>query len=218
MTPLQERQVDVLLKKMDIDMESEIVPVQVESYSRPLQCYSNVAEKIKYDGGKIHYGWSVHITRILCEAERHAVWENDNEDLLCVTPHPYDKSEIIFIPDNTPVDPLDQIDNIRTNITSNPIVNDFIYVCETIGDLYRRFTKRKNDEQVTVESDVLEVIKKLEYLKNVIYTLVQNKMKENTVCFCASGKKYLQCHSSIIRRGIASDVALVEKIVNNRNI
>ena len=213
MTLYQESLIDKLTDKMQLDMQPEIVPVKTESFSRPLQCYSNVAEKIKIDGGKIHYGWSVHITDILCEAERHAVWENNDEELLCVTPNPSDKNEIIFLSDDRFVDPNEQIDNVRTNITNNPLVNDFIFICEAIGDLWNRFTSRKDDEQVIASTPVIETIDKYEQYKGLIYGLIVKGRKERSECFCGSGKKYLVCHSKTLKTIIPKEVKGLEEFL-----
>jgi len=137
MTKLQEIQIDKLGDKLKVNYEYETVPIQTESYSRKMQCYSNVREKIEKYGGSIHYGWSVHVTEgIIIEAERHAVWENEERNLICVTPHPSGQSELIFFSDNTPVDPQLQVDNVRMNITGNKIVNDWIYLSNNVGHIY----------------------------------------------------------------------------------
>lgn len=113
---------------MEMEYDYEIIPVAVEDYSEALQCFPNVEEKVKRDGGKIHYGWSVHFNKnLIIEAERHAVWEDENGDLICITPNPFGLDEVIFLSDDIPVADNLLIDIVRMNITNNPLVNDWIY-------------------------------------------------------------------------------------------
>ncbi len=65
--------VDKLLTTMQIDVEPEQVIFRPEAYCKPVSCYYNVAEKVRRDGGKIHYGWAIWQSHYLCQAEHHAV-------------------------------------------------------------------------------------------------------------------------------------------------
>ncbi|MGB3345417.1 MAG: hypothetical protein WBA61_16020 [Aequorivita sp.] len=203
MTPLQEKQIDNLIDKLNCQFDYELVPINLEKFSREKQCYSNVEEKVKRDGGMIHYGWSVHFTdNIIIEAERHAVWENDNEDLICITPHPSNLSHVIFLSDNKSVDENEQIDNVRMNITNNSLVNDWIHLSETIGDIYNRFTTRLNDDQVNMEVPVHKVLTKIDGYRGLVMGLIKSKKGEKSKCFCEKGvyheKKYIHCHRKIL--------------------
>ena len=50
---------ELLLKKLNLEFEPEIVPVKVMISGKKNNCYNNVAEKIKQDGGSIHCGWAI---------------------------------------------------------------------------------------------------------------------------------------------------------------
>lgn len=215
LTLLQKQQIDKLRERLNLEYEFEIVPVKLESYSQPLQYYSNTATKVIKDGGKVHYGWSVHFNKgLIIEAERHAVWEDDEGELICVTTNPEDNNEIIFLSDDTPVDPKLQIDNIRQNITNNPLVDDWIFVANSIGSIYYHFTDRLDNEQVIAESPVLELIQRLELTKGDIWELIKEKRKERTLCFCSNGKynrRYIDCHSKNLRGVIAKNISEIEQ-------
>lgn len=216
MTPFQKKQIEEQGNKMNLEYEFEIVPVVVELYSRNKQCYSNVGEKVKRDGGKIHYGWSVHFNKgVIIEAERHAVWENENEDLICITPNPSDYNEVVFISDNIPVDPYLQIDNVRMNITNNPLVEDWVYLADTVGHLFFKYTTRKNDEQVIIETPVLKLINQIEEWKGLLMGLIELGKKERIICFCENGfykqRKYLNCHSKFFRKEIPELIKRVKQ-------
>lgn len=214
-TVLQEQQIDMLLEKLNIDFDYEVVPVKVEEYSRAKQCYSNVTEKVERDGGKIYYGWSIHFNKgIIIEAERHAVWEDDNEQLLCVTPHPSGSKNVIFLPDNVPVDPSLQIDNVRLNITNNSLVNDWIHLSKTVGDIFYGYTDRKNDDEVIANNKILHVIQTLEEYRSLVMGLIKKGRAEKSNCFCKeglNGKKYIHCHRRLIEAEITELVKSLEE-------
>ncbi|HEY6913482.1 MAG TPA: hypothetical protein VI413_02310 [Paludibacter sp.] len=207
MTPLQKKQIETLMDKMLLEYDFEIIPVKLEVFSIEKQCYSNVEKKVKQDGGKIHYGWSVHFNKgIIVEAERHAVWENDNEDLICVTPHPSGNKEVIFLSYNIPVDPKLQIDNIRMNITNNPLVDDWIYLADIVGHIFYKYTDRIDDERVSIDTSVSIAIKQIEEWRDLVMGLIKLGKKEKSSCYCESGfynsRKYLDCHSKIFKNEI----------------
>lgn len=216
MTPLQEKQIDKLIDKLDLEYEYELIPISLETFSREKQCYSNVEEKVRKDGGRIHYGWSVHFTdRIIIEAERHAVWENDNQDLICITPHPSKQKEVIFLSDNRYVDKSEQVDNVRMNTTNNSLVDDWVYLSDTIGYIYNRFTVRLNDDQVNIDTPVHDVLNTIEEYRGLVMGLIKSKKREKSKCFCEKGvhhkKKYIHCHRKLIRTEI---LTLLEEIAD----
>jgi len=125
-TPLQEGHIGKIEKKLNAEFDYEIIPIQIlEGVSKERQCYANVAEKIKLDNGIIHYGRSLHFNQDhIIEAERHAVWENEEGALIYVKSHPAGFDTVLFISDNTAVDPHWDVNNVRLNITANPLVDD----------------------------------------------------------------------------------------------
>ncbi|MBA0882461.1 hypothetical protein [Flavobacterium undicola] len=196
LTPLEKGQIGKIEEKLNAEFPYEIIPVQIlESVSKEQQCYANVVEKIKLDNGSIHYGWSVHFNQgLIIEAERHAVWEDENGDLVCVTPHPAGYDTVIFISDNTPVDKQWDTDNVRLNITANPLVNDWITALNAIGEFNRRFSTRVDDDMLAVAAGTEQAENALHQEAALIYGLILGKRAERTDCFCGSRRKYMQCH------------------------
>ena len=65
----------------------------------PSECFNNVPEKIKIDGGTMIYGWTIwEWSRVFVEAEHHAVWEKEG-NLVDITPKENSERKIIFLPD-----------------------------------------------------------------------------------------------------------------------
>lgn len=203
-TPLQEGHIGKIEKKLNAEFDYEIIPVQIlEGISKEQQCYANVAEKITLDNGSIHYGWSLHFNQgLIIEAERHAVWENEEGALICVTPHPAGFDTVLFISENTAVDPQSDVDNVRLNITANPFVDDWITVLDAIGEFNRRFSIRIDDDTVAVAPGTEAAESALHREAGLVYGLILEKRAERSDCYCGNGRKYLQCHHKTLRKRI----------------
>lgn len=211
-SPKEENQfVKKLLEKINSEFEPEQVPVKTEKYSEQLNCFGNVAKKIELDGGKVHYGWAIYQTNILCEAERHAVWENENEELIDITPREIDFDQIMFVSDNDFEYQGQIIDNYRVNITKNKVVDHFIKVCETLSKFYSLGT-RKNDWELEIEPHIGKIISEYEDLKSQLelYIFKGGNLRSN--CICGGNKSYKNCHGKTLIERINNDYnKIIEK-------
>lgn len=80
---------------------------------RLLDCFGNVENWIKDNGGSIQYGWIIWDNpNIFIEAEFHAVWVNDKGEYIDITPKIDGEEKILFIPDNNRKDTGGRIPNI----------------------------------------------------------------------------------------------------------
>lgn len=189
------KNIDRLLKKIQAEFEPEIVPVKIESFSEIRDCYGNVEKKIKKDGGGIYYGWIIHQTNILCEAEHHAVWKDNNDNLIDITPNESNLDHILFLPNNERIYMGTSIDNIRINITNNFMVDDFIYVSELISKLYN-LGERKSSKELILPVDILEIITQNDYVKGRLLYFIENNINS---CICGSEKSYKNCCHKILK-------------------
>lgn len=63
-------------------------------------CSDGVREKVKHDGGRCIFGWSIwEWPNVLLTAEFHSVWEDSNGDRFDITPKPRNESQIFFAAD-----------------------------------------------------------------------------------------------------------------------
>lgn len=206
--------VEKLLAKIGSEYEPEQVPVIIEPYAKLHNCYPSVDEKVKRDGGKVHYGWTIYQSDLLCEAERHAVWENEDGDLVDITPREIDLKQIMFVSDNDFVYTGQLVDNIRVNLTDNPIVDDFITVCENLEKLYT-FGQRIDDEQLNMPPPVAKLIYEYENLKGAYLTYIHSGGRPNSKCICGGLKNYKNCHGQTLRQNISSDMTGLKKQLEN---
>ena len=185
-----------ILKALKAEFDPEFVELKVEPGFQELNCFINVEKKVASDGGRIIYGWTIWEHKYFIEAEFHAVWENEDEDLIDITPKSNHATRILFVPDDRVVYDGKQVKNIRLNTSKSPLVNDLIIVC----DAYFKITNSGNlayehgnitnllSPQQTVD------IAYLNLTKNIIFALMQEDGSVDNLCKCNSGKKFKNCH------------------------
>lgn len=185
--------VERLLNQLKVEFTPEPVPVRVEPYAKPKSCYYNVEEKIKRDGGKIFYGWVIWQSNYLCEAEHHAVWEDNEGELVCITPREPHYDEIMFVPDNDRVYKGVSISNVGFNVCGSPLIDDFIKLRYAVCKLYE-YSERKDADVVILPKCVNDAVTELDNLSGAVevFYLFGNKPTSN--CYCKSQKPYRQCH------------------------
>jgi hypothetical protein len=97
------------------------------------ECFENLKIKIKKDGGRIKYGWTIwECPHILIEAEFHGIWVSPKNDEIDITPYWVNIKKILFLPDDTRKYEGKRVDNIRRSISKNPLVLQFIKACEEV--------------------------------------------------------------------------------------
>lgn len=191
------------------------VPVHVESYSQPDSCFFNVLDKVENDGGDIVYGWKIHQSKILLEAERHAVWRSVEGDLVDITPSSKREASSLFVvEDNGWKYDGKFTDNIRINLTNNPLVDDYILLSETITKLYQT-GERKSRMGVSILEPVYNLIQLFEMDKQYREAFINAGNSIQSTCYCASGQSYNECHGlnlTLLYQGL---LAKVDSLVKN---
>jgi len=191
----------ILLKKIGVENEPIIVDVKPEINSMELDCFPIVQNKVNSSGGRMILGWQIWKSTNLIEAEFHAVWKSEENELIDITPKQISGfNHTLFVIDERLEYDEKQIDNIRINITSNKLVDEFILICESIfifenkGErAYQYGNELKLNE---VESKKYKMLKTL---KNIYLQMIRNKASRNSPCLCGSGKKFKHCHGKNIK-------------------
>lgn len=192
-------EVELLLDTMQVDYDPELVPVRPEEYSQHDACYDNVAEKVKRDGGKLHYGWVVWQSKHIIEAEHYAVWENPAGDLVDVSPNKLGAETIMFIPDNQPINNnLMAIPNVRVNTTNSRLIDDFILLSETVDKLYG-LSIYTDEDKLWLPESVLSTVDTLNQYRLGAEQLYMSGGKAEGPCYCGSKKTYKACHGRGIK-------------------
>jgi hypothetical protein len=88
--------------------EAQFVPVIDDQHGLYGWCSDGVREKVKHDGGRCIFGWSIwEWPKTMLTAEFHSVWEDAEGNLLDITPKPKGEKRILFVPDRSYADDFD---------------------------------------------------------------------------------------------------------------
>lgn len=191
-----------ILKALKAEYDPEWVIFKAESGYEELDCFVNVKKKMEKDGGKIVYGWTIWEHKYFIEAEFHAVWQDDNEDLIDLTPKSNSAQKILFLPDDRIRYDGKQIKNFRLNTSGNPLVNDLITVCDAYFKIVNTgklaFEHGNITDQLSHAQN--EKITYLDLAKNIVLSLLQEDGSVDDLCKCSSGKKFKNCHGKDLKK------------------
>lgn len=171
------------------------IPVLPEKYSTYDGCFYNVQDKVSIDRGQTIYGWKLHKTKFIAEAERHAVWKSPKGELIDITPDRTEAKSILFIEDDNQNWTYNGefSDNIRVNLTDNPLVNDIILLSETVTKLWQT-GKRISRNEVQIDKPIHDVINFLEEDKKERLKFMSAGQTVENNCYCGRLEKYKDCH------------------------
>ena len=116
----------------------------------------------------------------------------------------------MFVPDNGFVYEGQLTDNIRVNITNNPVVDDFILICESLEKMYC-FGERVDDEHIRIPEPATALIGQYENLKVLYLDYIYSGGKPASNCLCGGQKSYKNCHGSNLREYIKNDLEILKR-------
>jgi hypothetical protein len=152
---------------------------------------------------KMHFGWAIWQSNHLCEAEHHAVWEDDKGNLLDITPRVRQFDTIMFVPDNETVFTGTRIPNFRVNGTNNPVIDDLIKIFN-VRDWMGTYGRQIDREKYGIPQIVCDYINDEVVPPGVIpimagcteyFYLIGGEL--NSDCFCSFSKSYRDCHQKL---------------------
>lgn len=115
--------------------EAILMPITPEPSSKPLECFSNVKNKCKVDGGKALYGWSIWDTPFYVEAEFHCVWSSEDESIVKdITPQTDGTKINLFLPDYETEYKGVSIPNKRVAKSYDPRVHNFLTAMQELDE------------------------------------------------------------------------------------
>lgn len=209
MTPkIEDKAVERLLRRLNASHNPIYLSVTPDPTASVKDCFNIVQEKVKINGGRMIMGWQIWKGKHLIEAECHAVWEDQHEELHDITPKEYKNiQEILFVEDEKLIYEDKQIDNVRLNMTNNGLVDDLIAVCEAIF----RFDNKGERAVLYDLSTVLTQEQKehkeyLLILKEIINTILVKNGNRRILCPCNSGIKFGDCHGKDLRKRIQKNI------------
>jgi hypothetical protein len=191
-----------LIEKIGSNHRELFLPIKEEKYAKPGNCFLNVQQKVKNDGGSIIYGWSVLNGDFLMEAERHAIWKSPNDELVDITPSTQNLDFTFFIPQE--LNYIGQfIDNVRINKTKNEVVDHWIIISSLRSKIFN--TASRKGDYIEIPKHMQTLYYRYENLNNCYYSFLIYGGGTATNCFCNSSKPYNRCHSLTIRKDCERD-------------
>ena len=163
------------------------------------ECFPLVEAKVKAEGGERVLGWQIWHGQLLIEAEFHAVWKTPANEFLDIAPKPFPIEQIFFVADPRARYEGKQINNIRMNITGNPLVDDFISVHDAVFRIENK-GKRAFQHQLSLSGKEVDAHHKLNEAKPMLQTMALQGYTRNSRCLCGSGEKYKVCHGKTIKK------------------
>ena len=170
-----------------------------EPESEQNDCFPTVQHKIDADGGKMILGWQIWQTVLLVEAEFHAVWEGPNGEWFDLTPKPFELEQIYFLSDSTLSYNGAQRNNVRLNITSNSIVDEYIAIHDIIFSMMNR-GQRAFQYKLTLKGREAQAHQYLNNMKPILEGMAFSGLTRQNQCPCGQGKKYKACHGKKLSR------------------
>ena len=189
-----------LCQEINPDVEPVVVTVKADTGAISSECFYNVTERIKRDGGSMVYGWTIwEWSRVFIEAEHHAVWEKDGE-LLDITPKKNRERKIVFLPD--PSADYDFKGN-RRRINVKRSLGRFASVDKWIAatDAFQQAIE-DNSAGRLAHFDKRDMMAHQQAINNAMAEVVLDLAYETNPrdrCICASGKEFRKCCSKLIR-------------------
>ncbi|RZK34197.1 MAG: hypothetical protein EOO61_13995 [Hymenobacter sp.] len=119
----------------------------------------------------------------------------------------------LFVSDNERFEYTGQdTDNVRINITNNPVVDDFIRVNETLSKIHVYGT-RENDMHMRLPDAALELHQYYDALKNTLQGFIYLGGTPRKYCLCKGPDRYKNCHGKSIGPRIKADLRKLKTIL-----
>ncbi len=181
-----------LCKKINTEKPCYISVVP-EPYAVIYECFPNVEQKIKKNGGSSIVGWQIWLwPEKYIEAEFYAIWRSPTDEFLDITPKRTKTERILFLPDKNKIYEGRNVNNIRMALNNNELINvffklnDLIFHVLNLGNREAKREIRLKGEEVTTYQWLNETKSKIQGMLFYNYTIASN-------CLCGQNKTYKDC-------------------------
>ena len=204
-TPIEiTKPITMLCNEIDKSQKPYRVPIKIESWTEPKECFQNIKTKVEKDGGRPQFGWTIwEWPNVMIEAEFHAIWISPENTPIDITPNAAHTQKILFLPDseleyNYSADYY-RVPNIRRPLSNNPLILDFIKISEQIFDVEERLFP---GPEINSENPAFGFWEELKEKKGSIQLQLMSQFQpqpehgkpgRNDPCPCGSGLKFKRC-------------------------
>jgi len=184
------KEIDSTTKPIFID----VIPTKNSVYG---DCYGNVENYAKKNGGRSEDGWIIwEIPKIWLEAEFHRVWVNNEGKYIDITPKEDEEKRILFLKDSQRKFTGELIDNIKKPLVNNAETRTMVAVAKKEFEINNKYYEGKPVIKIPIfELRNLETFKEETLMSEIRKDKLDGKIKigRNEPCPCGSGKKYKKC-------------------------
>lgn len=187
--------VQTLCQKIIAEENPWWVPVKPEFGVQENECFLNVANRVKNEGGKIQHGWCIwERPGFFVEGEFHSIWISPSGEELDITPKADEEEKILFLPDHNRIfdeEKFERIDNIRMAVNKHPIVQKFL---DTMAEYnaWKESCSDPNNPQL-MNPDSAKVMAYEQKVALLEMQMLELPVGRNDICRCGSGKKDKKC-------------------------
>lgn len=176
------------------DQNPTYLDIEVADGCQPGECFENVRRHVDRNGGSAQFGWLIwEWPGALIEAEFHAVWRNEDDVLIDITPAPDGDQRILFAPDNARKYEGKRVNNERMPLNSSRVVHDLIRLCNADFVFFGQIATGTQLSGITAA-----LYQETHRARACISEVMRHGFNRNSSCACGSGKKYKHCHEVII--------------------
>jgi hypothetical protein len=174
------------------------VPIIEVNDAKPVDCFLNVANQIKSDGGEIVYGWAIwHLPGFFVEAEFHSVWRSPEGHLFDVTPRSYELQEILFLPDPARIYKGKQVNSYRIPVHDDPQISELMETHNQIFEVMNKGDRVNMHGEITIPSaEIVPLkLKQMQLEESITHKYIDKLQKcgRNESCPCGSERKFKSC-------------------------
>jgi hypothetical protein len=194
-------------KEIDETQEPDWVSVKTDPESKIDECFFNVKNKVKKDGGIIQFGWEIwewqnKWQKLFIEGVFHAIWISPENERIDITPKIMNDKKILFMPDSAREYNFNsdfyRVAGRYKPLSDDPLVAEFIKLSKQIFDAEKRlFPGRRIDPENPVLKELQDkrawIYLQLQSIDKFQTQSVQKKPKLNAPCPCGSGRKFKKC-------------------------
>ena len=208
MTPSKiDKDVERLIKKLNATHTPIYLDIEPEKGAEIKDCFPVVQLKVKEKGGRMVMGWQIWKSKHLIEAECHAVWEDEEGELRDITPKDLNINNILFVEDENMVYDEKQIDNIRLNITNNPLVDDLINVCKAIYNFDNKGERALHYDLTFLLTNVQKEHRHYLFeIKDMINFILSHNGNRKSLCPCNGQLHFKNCHGKDLDKKVIKDI------------
>lgn len=170
--------------------------IDAEEGSKPLNCFDEVRSRVERDGGTACLGWAIREwPGVFIDAEHHAVYRRDDDELIDITPALDGERKRLFLPDSSAIYDFEEKgvrrDNIRQALSRDPLIPQLFAVASRVNQL---LDSVPGFGEVKVPIALARELRALEMEKlRLAHSIGMKHTGRNAPCFCGSGRKFKKC-------------------------